>query len=88
MTPQKSHHIPENVFQMLLELCQAWHCDHFPEEPVPVPRHPLGENPFCDIQSKPPLTQVHSISLSPITGHESEEIVPVSPTFGVLTEYA
>ncbi|KAF4804938.1 hypothetical protein TURU_004237 [Turdus rufiventris] len=56
------------------------------EEPKKVPNRTLGENPICNIQSKPPLTRPRAISSSPVTGHESEDIVPVSPTFGVLTQ--
>ncbi|KAJ7418363.1 hypothetical protein BTVI_29591 [Pitangus sulphuratus] len=55
---------------MLLELRQAWCCDHFREEPVPVPNHPLSEEPFSNIQPKPPLTSGHSLR----SGHQREEI--------------
>lgn len=47
-TPQESHCVPNSVVQTL-ELCQALSCDPFPEEPAPVPRHTLGEEPFSDI---------------------------------------
>ncbi|GAB0194069.1 myocardial zonula adherens protein [Grus japonensis] len=64
----------ESVIQTLLELSQARCCDHFPGEPVPVPNHPLGEEPFPDIQPKPPLSQLHAIPLGSITGHQREEM--------------
>lgn len=65
------------VVQTLLAFCQAWCCDHFPGEPVPVPKHPLGKKPFPDIQPKPTLTQLHALSLGPVTGDMSEEIKKV-----------
>lgn len=34
--PQESYHLPERIVQMLLELWQAWSCNHFPMEPNPV----------------------------------------------------
>lgn len=73
-TPQESHHVPERVVKILRDLCQAWRCDHFPEEPVPVLNHSLGDGPFLNIQPKPPLIQLHAVSLSPVSGHETEEI--------------
>ncbi|KAJ7401682.1 hypothetical protein BTVI_93221 [Pitangus sulphuratus] len=57
-----------------LELCQVWCCDHFPGEPVLVPNHPLGEEPFSNIQLKPLLTQLQAVPLGPVTGHHREEI--------------
>lgn len=33
-TPQGSHHEPESVVQMALELRQTWCCDPFPEKTV------------------------------------------------------
>ncbi|KAJ7402779.1 hypothetical protein BTVI_83504 [Pitangus sulphuratus] len=59
---------------MLLELCQAWRCDHFPGESVPVANHPLHEEPFSNIQPKPSLTQLQTIPSGPVTGHYREEI--------------
>ncbi|KAJ7404307.1 hypothetical protein WISP_146122 [Willisornis vidua] len=52
---------------------RGWCCGHFPGKPIPMPSHLLGEKPFPDIQPKPPLTQLHAIPSSPISGHESEE---------------
>lgn len=47
--PQELHHEPESIVQMLLEIQQAWCCDCFPGETVPVPNHHLGEEPFPNI---------------------------------------
>lgn len=71
--------MPESVVQVLLELCQPWYCDHSSDEPVPAPNHPLGEEPFPDIQTKPSPTQLHAVSSGPVIGHESEEI-SISPS--------
>ncbi|RMB90805.1 hypothetical protein DUI87_32798 [Hirundo rustica rustica] len=68
-TSQESHHVPKATVQMLHD-----HCDQFPGESAPVPDHSLDVKPFPSIQPKPPLTQLHSISLSPVTGHKSEGI--------------
>lgn len=43
MTHQESHPVPERIAKMLLELSQAWCCDHLPGESVLVPNLPLGE---------------------------------------------
>ncbi|KAJ7417647.1 Calcium uptake protein 3, mitochondrial [Pitangus sulphuratus] len=48
--------------------------DHFPGEPVPVPNHPLGEEPFSNIPPKPSLTQLQTIPSDPVTGHHREEV--------------
>ncbi|KAF4790146.1 hypothetical protein TURU_144541 [Turdus rufiventris] len=52
--PQESHHVPENIVQKLLEVSQL-SAVKTSLEPVPVPKHPLGEEPLPDIQPKPPL---------------------------------
>ncbi|KAJ7420327.1 hypothetical protein BTVI_21861 [Pitangus sulphuratus] len=39
-----------------------------------VPNHPLGEESSSNIQLKPPLTQIHTTPLGPVTGHLREEI--------------
>ncbi|XP_074391892.1 LON peptidase N-terminal domain and RING finger protein 2 isoform X2 [Zonotrichia albicollis] len=54
--------------------CQACGYDHFLEEPVPVPSHPLGEKSFTKIQPKPPQTQLHAVSSGPVPGHPRKEI--------------
>ena len=36
--------------------------------------HPLGEEPFPNVQSELALTQLHSIPSCPIAGHQREEI--------------
>ncbi|KAF4803579.1 hypothetical protein TURU_014738 [Turdus rufiventris] len=68
-------HVTEGVVQTLLKFGQAWCCDQFPGEPVPVLNSPLREKLFPDIQPKRPQTQLHAIQSSPIAGHESEEII-------------
>ncbi|TRZ26651.1 hypothetical protein HGM15179_000422 [Zosterops borbonicus] len=60
----------QEVEGLNVEELQAWSCDHFSGDPVPVPNHPLGEEPFPDIQTKPPLTQLQGISSGPVTGHD------------------
>jgi len=39
-----------------------------------VTDHPLCEEPFPNVQSELPLTQLHSIPLYPIAGYQREEI--------------
>lgn len=51
--PQESHLVPETIVQTFPELSQAWCCDNFHGEPFPVPNHPLGDEPFLDMQPKP-----------------------------------
>ena len=62
----------KNIVQMLLKLQQAWCHDYIPGELVPVCDHPLGEEPFPDTQLEPPLLQLDSIPLGPITGYQRE----------------
>lgn len=50
----KSHHVPENNAQMLLELCEAGAMTTSLRSPVL--NHSLGEESFSNIQPKPPLT--------------------------------
>ena len=45
--------------------CQNWGCDHSPGQSVPCSPPFDGEQPFPDIQPDPPLTQLHTIPLSP-----------------------
>ena len=66
-TTQKSDHKTESAVQMLLELWQVQCHDHCPEEPVSVPDHPLGEEPFPGTYPEPPLSQLHVIPLGTIT---------------------
>lgn len=72
--PQESHHASESTAQILLELCQSWCCDHFPEEPVPVLNHSLGEKPcpsksLISFKLKPvkSLQGIHSLCNCPTT---------------------
>ena len=46
---------------------------------------PLSEEPFPKVQSELPLTQLHSICLCPIIGHQREEI-STSPYTALLEE--
>lgn len=56
-----------------LELWQAWCCDHFHRQPVPVTDHPLSEEPFPNAQSELPLTPLHCIFLHfLISAHQRE----------------
>ena len=59
---------------MLLELWQAWCRNQSPGEPIPVTDHPLSEEPFPNVQSELPLTQLHSLSPCHASGHQREEI--------------
>lgn len=47
---------------------------YFPGEPVPVPDHRLGEEPFPDVQPEPPLSQLQANPLDPVAGYQREEI--------------
>lgn len=51
----KLNHGTKSITQMLLELSQAWCCDHFPEESVPVTNRLLSEEHFPNLQSELPL---------------------------------
>lgn len=79
--PQESHHGLEST----VHTQKPWCCDHYPVEPVPETRHPLGEECFPDIQTKPPLTQVQAIPLCPLIGQHREEI-SVSPSTSFCEE--
>ena len=51
----------ESVVHTLLELWQAWCCDHFPGDPAAVPSQPLSKEPFPAIQPEPPpKEEVHA----------------------------
>lgn len=39
-----------------------------------MPNYPLGEEPFPNIQTKPPLTVPHAIPSGPVTGHQRGDI--------------
>ena len=76
----------ESTVQTILELWQAWCHDHCPGEPVPVPNHPLGEEPFPNTQPEPTLPQLQAVPSGPITGHQREEIsaYPSSPPNNII----
>lgn len=44
----------KSIVQTLLELSQAWSNDQFPGEPVPVPEHPLSEEPLPNAHTELP----------------------------------
>lgn len=48
-------------------------------KPVPGFDHPLNEKMFLNVQPGPLLVQLWTISMCPITGHQGEEIKPLSP---------
>ncbi|KAK4820051.1 hypothetical protein QYF61_017897 [Mycteria americana] len=55
---------------------QGWRLNHFPGQPVPMLDNPLSEEKFPNIQSKPPLAQLETISSCPITCYLGEETDP------------
>uniref|UniRef100_A0A8C5JBU5 Uncharacterized protein n=1 Tax=Junco hyemalis TaxID=40217 RepID=A0A8C5JBU5_JUNHY len=59
--PRRSQREAESVVGMILKLWRGCGRGHFPEEPVVVPDHPLGEEHFPNIQPKPPLAQLETI---------------------------
>ena len=59
---------------MLLKCCAAWHHDYLLGELVPVLHHPVGEEPFRNVQPKPPLAYLPAVPLGPIIGRQGEEI--------------
>lgn len=59
-TTQKSNYMAECIVQMFLEYWQAQCGDYCLGEPVPMPEHPLSEEPFPKIQPEPPLLQLHA----------------------------
>lgn len=69
---RKSDHKSESGVQMLIQLQQAWYHDHNPIEAVQVPDHLFGEEPFPEIQPKPPLSHLHATSSGSVTGHQRE----------------
>ena len=72
--------MPESIVQMLesklLELWQTRCCGHCPGEPVPVLNHPLGEEPFPNIQPEPPLMQLHAVPLGPVAVPREQSSAP------------
>lgn len=43
----------ESIVPMLLGLRQAWCHDQYPREPVPVSKHPLGEETLLQLHAVP-----------------------------------
>lgn len=48
---------------------RLWCCDHCSGDTVPVPNDPLGEEPFPEIQCKPPLTQLQAVPSGHFNDH-------------------
>lgn len=74
VTPCAWEHCPNTPWTQAVLLLWS-----LPGEPILVPSHPLGENPFPDTQTKPPLAQLHAVSLSRVTDHKSEKISTCPP---------
>lgn len=74
-TPQESHPVSKSIVQTFTELCQPRICDHSPGEPLLALNHPLGEELFCNIQPKRPLTQLqgHSLGSCHWSPHRSDQ---------------
>lgn len=66
----------------LHELChwarEAWCHNHFPGEPVLVPDHSLGEEPFPNTHLELLPRQLHAVPSGPFAGQQR-----ASPTGGV-----
>jgi len=65
----------ESIVQMLPELDLG----HFPGEPVPVPEHPLGAEPFPNTQPDPPLSQLHALPSGPVAVPREQSSAPAPP---------
>ncbi|KAK4820565.1 hypothetical protein QYF61_001628 [Mycteria americana] len=55
------------------DIRQGWRLNHFPGQPVPMLDNPFSEEKFPNIQSKPPLAQLETISSCPIACYLGEE---------------
>ncbi|KAK4808596.1 hypothetical protein QYF61_009899 [Mycteria americana] len=55
---------------------RGWRLNHFPGQPVPMLDNPFSEEKFPNIQTKPPLAQLETISSCPITCYLGEETDP------------
>lgn len=76
---QKLDHVSGIIFQMLLELQQVQCHYHFPVELVPVPSHPLSEEPFPNTHPESPLSEQNAVPLGP-----NWHIVPMHMTCRAL----
>lgn len=76
--PKKTNRMSESVFQKLLELHQAHCCGHCPGEPIPVPDHCLGEEPFPNSRPDPSLTAPCSSPRSCLC-HQKAEVSAALP---------
>ncbi|KAK4823306.1 hypothetical protein QYF61_000519, partial [Mycteria americana] len=55
---------------------KGWRLNQFPGQPLPMLDNPFSEEKFPNIQSKPPLAQLETISSCPITCYLGEETDP------------
>lgn len=53
-------------------------CEHFPGEPDPVTGRSPSEEPFPNVQSELPVTQLPSVPLCPADGQQAEISIPLS----------
>lgn len=53
---------------MPLKPCQAWGIDHLSRKPVVVFDHALGKETIHNVHSDPPLVQLWTSPMSPVTG--------------------
>ncbi|KAK4814190.1 hypothetical protein QYF61_012427 [Mycteria americana] len=70
------YHVPKHLIQTSFKYLQGWRLNHFPGQPVPMLDNPFSEEKFPNIQSKPPLAQLETISSCPITCYLGEETDP------------
>lgn len=76
----------ERVVQTL-EPHQAQCSNHFPEDPVSMPNHLLDEESCHNIQHEPPLSQLHTLSLSPVAvAREELSASPSTPLMKKLRD--
>ncbi|KAK4829272.1 hypothetical protein QYF61_002664 [Mycteria americana] len=82
------YHVPKHLIQTSIKYLQGWRLNHFPGQPVPMLDNPFSEEKFPNIQSKPPLVQLETISSCPITCYLGEETDPHLSTtsFQVVVE--
>ncbi|KAK4810530.1 LOW QUALITY PROTEIN: hypothetical protein QYF61_004493 [Mycteria americana] len=70
------HHVPKHLIQTSFKYLQGWRLNHFPGQPVPMLDNPFSEEKFPNIQFKPPLAKLETISSCPITCYLGEETDP------------
>ncbi|KAK4808595.1 hypothetical protein QYF61_009898 [Mycteria americana] len=70
------HHVSKHLIQTSFKYLQGWRLNHFPGQPVPMLDNPFSEEKFPNIQTKPPLAQLETISSCPITCYLGEGTDP------------